>query len=91
MSAVGISGLQAGEDVNLEDEIVARARISKEAPELLDRIRFTRNALATNNLYVASGIANPRHKELIDAFNRGLKRIRANGVYGRIMKSYGLD
>ena len=78
-------------DLTLEDEIVALARISREAPNLRHRISFTQNALATNHYYVTSGIANPRHKEFIHAFNRGLKRIRANGVYSKIIKNYELD
>lgn len=77
-------------DLAIEDEIVARVKIAKEDPELLTKIRFTQNALSTNNLYVASGLANPRHKEIIDAFNKGLAEIKANGTYQEIMAKLGM-
>ena len=72
-------------DLTLEDELVARALISREAPELLSKIEFTRQPLSLETLHVVSGKANPRHKTLIDAFNRGLEEIRANGTLVRIL------
>lgn len=77
-------------DLTLEDEIVARNLISKKDPELIKGIRFTKNALSSNDLYVTCGLANPRHKEIINAFNKGLKKIKANGTLKKIFKSYGL-
>lgn len=83
--------LQGHVDLTLEDETVARALIAEGDPSLLDRIEFVEKPLSRNALYVASGLADPRHAELIAAFNRGLAAIRANGVYRRIMGRYGLD
>ncbi len=77
-------------DLVIEDEIVARAAIIKEDPNLMKRLQFTKNALSSNKLYVTSGLANPRHKELINAFNKGLAVIKANGNYARIMANYGM-
>ncbi len=78
-------------DLTLEDEIVARNKITKKTPELLNKIEFTKNFLSSNGLYVTSGLKNPRHKELIDAFNKGLEEIKSNGTLEKIFKSYGLQ
>ncbi|OEU69150.1 MAG: amino acid ABC transporter substrate-binding protein [Desulfovibrio sp. S3730MH75] len=77
-------------DLALEDEIVAKAIITKEDSSLLDKIVFTNNAFSSNDLYVTSGLKNPRHKELIDAFNKGLKEIKSNGTYKKILEGYGM-
>ena len=74
-------------DLTLEDEIVARATIAKESPELLNKIEFTKTDYSTNALYVTSGLANAKHKELIEAFNKGLAIIKQNGEYDKILDS----
>jgi polar amino acid transport system substrate-binding protein len=65
--------------------IVARVVIAQEDPNLLNEIRFTNNSLSSNPLHVTSGKKNPRHKEIIKAFNMGLADIKANGTYAKIM------
>ena len=77
-------------DLTLEDEIVARANIVNNDPTLLDEIAFTKKALTLRNLYVCCGFKNPRHDELINAFNKGLIEIKANGVYEAIKTNYGI-
>jgi polar amino acid transport system substrate-binding protein len=77
-------------DLALEDELVAKATIKKTDSSLLNKIEFTRNPLSSNDLHVTSGLANPRHKEIIDAFNKGLKEIKSNGTYKKIMAKYGI-
>ena len=77
-------------DLTLEDEIVARAMLKKQAPELLYKIEFTKNALSNNSVHVASGLKNSRHKEFIDAFNKGLKEIKSNGTLDAILKKHGI-
>ncbi len=77
-------------DLTLEDEIVARVSIGNKNPELLYKIEFTKNAITTNGLYVTSGFQNPRHKELINAFNTGLEIIKSNGEYEKILEKYGI-
>lgn len=74
-------------DLTLEDEIVAKATIAKEQPELLDKIEFSKTAYSTNALYVTSGLANSKHKELIEAFNKGLAEIKKSGEYDKILNS----
>ncbi|WDP89907.1 MAG: transporter substrate-binding domain-containing protein [Desulfobacter sp.] len=78
-------------DLTLEDEIVAKNKISKKAPGMLDKIEFTKNSLSSKGLHVTSGLANPRHKEIIEAFNKGLEAIKADGTLAAILKGYGIE
>ncbi|MDY0162613.1 substrate-binding periplasmic protein [Desulfobotulus sp.] len=78
-------------DLTLEDEIVARVRLAQENPNLLNDISFTRNALSRNPLHIAAGLKNPKHQEIITAFNKGLAEIRKNGTYAAILASYGIE
>lgn len=77
-------------DLTLEDETVAIAKIKKSNPDLLKYIEFTKTPLTKRGNYVVSGLKNPRHKELIHAFNIGLDAIKANGLYEEIMRKYGI-
>ncbi len=77
-------------DLTLEDEIVARNAITTADPALLDQIEFTQNALSENRLHVTSGLKNPRCQEIVDAFNKGLAEIKANGTFDEIFARYGL-
>jgi polar amino acid transport system substrate-binding protein len=77
-------------DLTLEDEIVARSLIKHSAPEMLQQVEFTQNALSTQPLYVTSGLKNPRHKAIVEAFNKGLAAIKANGTYDKILRENGL-
>lgn len=78
-------------DLTLEDEIVGKNMIAAQAPSLLDQVEFTQNALSSNDLHVTCGLTNPRHEEIIGAFNKGLETIRADGTMAKIFKSYGIE
>ncbi len=77
-------------DLTLEDEIVARAFIKNEAPELKDKISFSTTPLSSNTLHITSGLKNPKSKRIIADFNKGLEKIKNNGVYDSILKTNGL-
>jgi len=78
-------------DLTIEDELVAKTSLIQEDPALLEQIYFSKNSYITNNFYVTCSYVNPRHKEFINAFNRGFEEIKANGVYNEIIKKYGLE
>ena len=78
-------------DLTLEDEIVAKSILSKKAPDLLTQIEFTQNAYSSNDLHVTCGLANPRHEEIINAFNKGLEAIKADGTLKTIFERYGVQ
>jgi polar amino acid transport system substrate-binding protein len=85
---INIRKLVAGRiNLAIEDELVARSIMAKEDPELLDQVEFSKVDYSTNALHVTSGLANAKHKELIEAFNRGLSEIKASGKYAEILGS----
>lgn len=77
-------------DLTLDDAIVAQSVIASNDPALLERVQFVEKGLSINPLHLASGKANPRAQELVEAFNRGLARIKADGTYQKILKRYGI-
>ncbi len=77
-------------DLTLEDEIVARAMMKKEMPELLGKVEFTQNAMSSNKLHVTVGLSNSLKDKILNAFNTGLKEIKANGTYESILKKHGV-
>lgn len=77
-------------DLTLEDEIVGRNLLATAAPELLDQIEFTKNPMSVQNLHVTSGLKNPKAREIIEAFDRGLAAIRADGTFDEILSRYGI-
>lgn len=77
-------------DLALGDEIVARALIKNEAPKLKDKISFSTNSLSSNTLHITSGLKNSKNKNIIADFNKGLEKIKKNGVYDSILKTHGL-
>ncbi|AAZ26486.1 substrate-binding periplasmic protein [Colwellia psychrerythraea] len=77
-------------DLTLEDEIVARAFIKHEAPELKDKVSFSSSPLSSNTLHITSGLSNPKNNRIIADFNKGLAKIKTNGIYDSILKTNGL-
>lgn len=77
-------------DLTLEDEVVAKSLMSKENPELLEKIEFAATPLSSNGLHVASGLKNAKHAEIIEAFNKGLETIKANGTFDATLQRYGV-
>lgn len=75
-------------DLIIEDEIVAMTVLKKQYPQHVDKVTFCTTPLSSNNLYIAAGYKNPRHKEIIEAFNKGLEEIKETGLYDTILKSY---
>ncbi|WP_428633562.1 substrate-binding periplasmic protein [Sedimenticola sp.] len=76
-------------DLTLEDEIVAKSVIKKSGLDL-GAVGFTAQGLSVNNLHVATGKANPRGQKIIDAYNKGLAAIKADGTYDQILAEYGV-
>lgn len=75
-------------DLTIEDEIVAKMVIEQTDPKVLNKISFTKKSFLEMELHVAAGYKNPRNKEMIKAFNKGLELIIENGTFEEIMKNY---
>lgn len=78
-------------DLTLDDEIVAKSIMAKTDAKLLDQVEFTKEALSSNTLHVASGLKNPRHKEIVEAFDKGFEIIKGNGTLDKVLKKYGMS
>lgn len=76
-------------DLTLEDELVAKSTLTGAGMNLAD-FEFTNNALSVNPLHVTSGLANPNNTQYIEAFNKGLAEIKANGKFDEILAKYGI-
>lgn len=77
-------------DLTLEDEITAKAVIEQQLPEYKSMLDFSNASLSNNPLYVSAGIKNPKHKAIIEAFDKGFEAIKLNGTLKKIYKKYGL-
>lgn len=75
-------------DLTVDDEITTKILLKKENPELLTKIAFCKNILSKNDVYIVCGKNNRNAKEIINAFNLGLKTIKENGTYNKILKNY---
>lgn len=73
-------------DLTIENELVARTRISQSQPELLEQLEFVEPAISDNLVYLIASYKHPHHQEIIGAFNKGLAVIVENGTYQRILK-----
>ncbi len=72
-------------DLIIENELVARTRISQQAPELLAQVEFVENPLSDSYVFLMVSYKHPRNQEIIGAFNRGLTIILENGTYQKIL------
>lgn len=77
-------------DLTLEDELVAKSTLSGAGMNVAD-FEFTANALSVNPLHVTAGLANPNNAQYIEAFNKGLAEIKANGTFDKILAKYGIQ
>jgi len=63
--------------------------LSKDPKHDMSEVVVLKPLLASKQLYIMMGRAVPDHKEIMAAFNRGLKEIRADGTYDKIMAKHG--
>lgn len=78
-------------DLAVEDELVARHKITKEEEALLEEVEFVDPPLSSEGLYMTVGKANPKSEEIIEAFNEGLKAMKADGTFDTIMSENNLQ
>lgn len=87
---LNIKKLIAGRiDLTIDNEIAVIALIKQVDPSLLLEIEFVKTPLSRDFVYIMAGLKNPRHKEIIKAFNNGIAKIKANGTYNKICEKYG--
>ncbi len=65
--------------------------LKQEYPDRINSLEILGNPLETLSLYVPFSKMKPNYKQKVEDFNRGLKMIKEDGTYHKIMKKHGLD
>lgn len=65
--------------------------LKQEYPDRIHSVEILGNPLETLSLYVPFSKKRPNYKQKVEDFNRGLKMIKEDGTYQKIMRKHGLD
>ena len=65
--------------------------LKQKYPDRINSLEILGNPLETLSLYVLFSKKKPDYKQKIEDFNRGLKMIKEDGTYQKIMKNHGLN
>jgi len=65
--------------------------LKQKYPDRINSLEILGNPLETLSLYVLFSKKKPDYKQKIEDFNRGLKMIKEDGTYHKIIKNHGLD
>lgn len=76
--------------LTLEDELVARYYLSRELKTLSDQLEFLPKPLSESGAYILIRRSHPRHRQLVDDFNRAIQAMRKDGTYRAIFRRHGL-
>lgn len=76
-------------DLTLEDEYVARHNLAQEPAQVRDVIEFVPGSLAQNSLHILVSLKNPRHAEIVAAFDREIAAMKADGSYDELIRLHG--
>lgn len=83
--------LQAGRvDLVLEDELTARYQFAGELKGLREQLDFLPVPLAEKGLHILVSRDNPRHAQIVVAFDEAIRAMRADGSYDALMREHGL-
>jgi len=76
-------------DLTLEDKVVALSVMKEEGMDA-NAFAFTNKPLSSKPLHITSGKSNPDGAMFINAYNKGLEAIKANGTFDKIVEKYGI-
>lgn len=76
--------------LTLEDEYVARYFLTQEPAHVRDSVEFFGKPLSENSLHILVSLKNPRHQQIVAAFDKAIVAMQADGSYARLLKQYGL-
>jgi len=65
--------------------------LKQDYPDKIHSVEIVGKPLETLSLYVPFSKSRPNYKQKLKDFNRGLKMIKEDGTYQKIMKKHGLD
>lgn len=76
--------------LTLEDELVARYYLAREAPRLRNSVEFLPRSLTENQLRILVSLKNPDHDRIVAGFDQQISAMKADGTYARMLKEYGM-
>jgi sorbitol/mannitol transport system substrate-binding protein len=77
-------------DVAIIDKYVAADLMATRRPYFIGKLEFLTPALFSSSFHLAFPLGQPRHVELRQAFNDGLKTLEKDGSLARILARHGL-
>jgi len=78
-------------DLIIESRQTILFYLKQEYPDKPNSLEVLGEPLETMSLYVLFSKNRPNHKQKVDDFNRGLKMIKEDGTYQKIMRKHGFN
>ncbi len=76
-------------DLMIDSKKVVQNILNINFPKEKDAVSVVEPVLQSRDLHIGISKANPNHKEIVKAFNRGLKLLKEDGTYDKILKQHG--
>ena len=73
-------------ELTLDDQRVLEYEIKNNISLNQENLVFIPKSVSKNGLYIAVSRLNPKHKEIVQAFNKAIVAMRKDGTYDRILK-----
>lgn len=84
-----IAVLNGAVDLTLDDERVLKYVIANDiSKENRSKLVILPKPLSRNGLYIAVSKQNPKHREIVQAFDKAMEAMRKDGSYDRILKAH---
>lgn len=78
-------------DLTLDDERVLQYQIRHNMSSNKDKLVMLPKPISTNGLHIAVSKQNPRHQEIVQAFDKAIAGMKKDGSYERIIKAHAND
>lgn len=76
-------------DLFVADKFVGLYLLKQNFPDKIDKITFIEPPLANNDLFICISKKTKNYQEKMKAFNDGLKAIKKDGTFAKILKKHG--
>ncbi|MES2818787.1 MAG: transporter substrate-binding domain-containing protein [Pseudomonadota bacterium] len=74
--------------LTLEDEQVARYHLSQELRSIRDELEFLPQPISENGLHILVSRLHPRHRQIVEAFNKAIIAMQEDGSYEQIVQRH---
>ncbi len=78
-------------DLTLDDQWAIRHEIAAYMPSAASEFEFLPQPLARRGLHLLVSRAHPKHKEIVAAFNKAVKEMKADGSFDKIVQKHVKD